>query len=204
MMKRRTAKTKSVSTGAVRPRGCVVWFTGLPSSGKSTLAEALEQRLLRLGRNVFVLDGDIIRTGLCSDLGFSARDRDENIRRLAEVAALFAKAGVICITAFISPYRAARDRARRIIGRDRFFEIHVATALEVCERRDVKGLYRKARAGAVRDFTGVSAPYEPPRKPALRINTAGRSVESCVTDLVALLKKHGMMGANRGARGKSA
>lgn len=201
---RRSSTNQAGQPKASRPRGCVVWFTGLPSSGKSTLAEALQKRLLRLGRNVFVLDGDIIRTGLCSDLGFSARDRDENIRRLAEVAALFAKAGVICITAFISPYRAARDRARQIIGRDCFFEIHVATKLALCEKRDVKGLYRKARAGAVRDFTGVSAPYEPPRRPALRVDTAGRSVESCVTDLVALLKKHGMMGANRGVRGKSA
>ena len=176
----------------VKQRGCVVWFTGLSGSGKTTLANALCEYLLGEGHLAFVLDGDQIRTGLNSDLGFTRQDRDENIRRIAEVAKLFADAGVICITAFISPFRKAREGARHIIGPERFFDVHVAADLKVCEQRDVKGLYRKARSGAVRDFTGISQEYEPPSRPALRIHTAACSVPSAVKALVALLRKKGI------------
>ncbi len=175
-----------------KQRGCVVWLTGLSGAGKTTLANALCEYLLGEGHLAFVLDGDQIRTGLNSDLGFSRRDRDENIRRIAEVAKLFADAGIICITAFISPFRKARENARRIIGPRRFFEVHVAADLKVCEQRDVKGLYRQARAGAVADFTGITQEYEPPVRPALRINTAACSVPAAVKALVALLRKKGI------------
>jgi adenylylsulfate kinase len=174
--------------------GCVIWFTGLSGSGKTTLANALAKKLEQRGFGVFVLDGDNVRKGLCSDLGFSKADRDENIRRISEVARLFADCGIICLTAFISPFRAARARAKQAIGPKRFLEIHVATDLSICERRDVKGLYGKARAAAIRDFTGVSQGYEPPAKPDLKIDTAKLSVKKAVADVVELLKKHGMIG----------
>jgi adenylylsulfate kinase len=177
----------------VRQKGCVVWFTGLSGSGKTTLANALENTLERRGAQAFVLDGDNVRKGLCSDLGFSKADRDENIRRISEVARLFADAGIVCLTAFISPFRAARARAKRTIGPKRFFEIHVSTGLAVCEQRDVKGLYGKARAAAIRDFTGVSQGYEPPLKPDLKIDTARVAVKTAVADVVGLLKKQGMV-----------
>ena len=179
----------------IRQKGCVVWFTGLSGSGKTTLADAVAKRLERQGVRTFVLDGDNVRKGLCSDLGFSKADRDENIRRISEVARLFADCGIICLTAFISPFRAARVRAKRAIGPKRFFEVHVATDLAVCERRDVKGLYGKARAAAIRDFTGVSQRYEPPVKPDIRINTAKVTVKRAVADVMALLKKHGVLAA---------
>ena len=142
---------------------------------------------------MFVLDGDNVRKGLCSDLGFSKADRDENIRRISEVARLFADSGIICLTAFISPFRAARARAKRMIGPKRFLEGYVATDLAVCERRDVKGLYGKARAAAIRDFTGVSQGYEPPSKPDLKIDTAKVSSKTAVASLVELLKKRRML-----------
>ena len=176
-----------------RQKGCVVWFTGLSGSGKTTLANALEKTLERRGVRAFVLDGDNVRKGLCSDLGFSKADRDENIRRVSEVARLFADCGIICLTAFISPFRAARARAKRMIGPKRFLEVHVATDLSVCEQRDVKGLYGKARTAAIRDFTGVSQNYEPPVKPDLKIDTARVSVKPAVADVVELLRKHGMI-----------
>ena len=174
-----------------RQKGFVIWFTGLSGSGKTTLANALEKTLGRRGTRAFVLDGDNVRKGLCNDLGFSKADRDENIRRISEVARLFADSGIICLTAFISPFRDARARAKRTIGPKRFLEIHVATDLSVCERRDVKGLYGKARAAAIRDFTGVSQGYEPPAKPDMRIDTARISVRRAVADVMALLKKRG-------------
>lgn len=184
--------------GAVLPqRGCVLWLTGLSGSGKSTLAVALEEYLVKRGYLAFVLDGDNVRGGLNADLGFSKKDRDENIRRIAEVAKLFADAGVICVTAFISPFRAARGRARRTIGAKRFLEVHVDADLATCERRDVKGLYRKARKGAVRDFTGVTQDYQPPAKPALRLDTGRQSVRACVGQLVELLRKRGILLGNR-------
>jgi adenylyl-sulfate kinase len=165
--------------------GCVVWFTGLSGAGKSTIAEALEQHLHHAGQPAYVLDGDKARASLCSDLGFSPEDRKENIRRIAEVARLFADAGLVCLVAFISPYRADRDRARALLPRGRFIEVHVSTPLEVCEQRDVKGLYAKARAGHVREFTGISAPYEPPLAPELELSTDRLSLAECVNILAA-------------------
>jgi bifunctional enzyme CysN/CysC len=163
--------------------GAVLWFTGLPGSGKSTLALRLEQHLFDLGAQVYALDGDNIRRGLNSDLGFSANDRHENIRRIGEAAALFADAGLIVITAFISPYRADREMARSAAG-SAFYEIHIKASLEICERRDPKGHYALARAGKLADFTGISAPYEAPNDPALIVETDKMSVEDSLARLV--------------------
>lgn len=187
-----TLSARRARESLLKQRGCVVWLTGLSGAGKSTLAQALQEFLLGQGHLAFVLDGDEVRAGLNYDLGFSREDREENIRRVAEVARLFADCGVICITAFISPFRSSRARARRIIGPNRFFEVHVAADLATCEQRDTKGLYRKARAGAVQHFTGVSQEYEPPPRPALRINTASCSVPAGVQQLVALLRRKGI------------
>jgi bifunctional enzyme CysN/CysC len=171
-----------------RHRGAVVWFTGLSGAGKSTLAYALERAIFDRGVDVLVLDGDVIRTGLSADLQFSMADRAENIRRIGEVAALFASAGIVVITAFISPYRADRDRARRrtmeVAGAP-FIEVHVDAPLAVCEARDPKGLYKKARAGAISHFTGVSDPYEPPSAPEIVVKTGEDSLSACVDALVA-------------------
>jgi adenylylsulfate kinase len=174
-----------VNQASNKGRGTVVWLTGLSGAGKSTIAEALEQALQHQSRPVYVLDGDKVRTGLCSDLGYSPQDRKENIRRIAGVAQLFADAGIICIVAFISPYRADRDRARALLPEGQFIEVYLSTPLEVCERRDVKGLYAKARAGLVSDFTGISAPYEPPLKPELELRTDQLNLEQCVAQLLA-------------------
>lgn len=163
--------------------GAVLWFTGLPGSGKSTLALGLEQRLFDLGAQVYSLDGDNIRRGLNADLGFSPQDRHENIRRIGETAALFADAGLIVITAFISPYREDRAMARAAAGQA-FYEIHIKASIEVCERRDPKGHYALARAGKLADFTGVSAPYEAPETPALVVETDRLSVEESLARLV--------------------
>jgi len=157
--------------------GGVLWLTGLSGSGKSTLAFALEEALFARGYQVYVLDGDNVRHGLNADLGFTHGDRTENIRRVGEVAALFADAGLVCISAFISPYRADRETAR-LAAKGRFHEVYLDADLETCERRDPKGLYRKARAGQIADFTGVSAPYEEPTSPNLVIRTAETDVET--------------------------
>ena len=180
-----SAKTRADRNGH---RGAVVWLTGLSASGKSTLAMRVEQRLFEKGRQVYVLDGDNIRRGLSSDLGFLPQDRSENIRRIGEVAALFADAGVVVITAFISPYGADRALARKAAG-DRFFEVYVKASLELCEARDPKGLYRKARAGLISDFTGVSAPYEPPLAPELIIDTGQQGEDESVQALVSAIEK---------------
>ena len=164
----------------------VLWFTGLSGSGKSTLAMALEQRLFDKGYQVYVLDGDNVRGGLNANLGFSPEDRAENIRRVGEVAALLADAGIIVITAFISPYRADRERARAAAG-DSFHEIYIEADLETCEARDPKGLYKRARSGEIGEFTGVSAPYEAPDQPDLAIDTAANDIASCVDELVAYI-----------------
>ena len=153
-------------------RGCVVWLTGLSGSGKSTIARRLESQLVGRGNPAYVLDGDNVRYGLNSDLGFSPADREENIRRISELARLFADAGIIIIAAFISPYRTGREHARRIVGPERFIETYVDVSLAECERRDPKGLYKQARAGRIADFTGIDAPYEPPDDPKIRIITA--------------------------------
>ena len=164
-------------------KGGVLWFTGLSGAGKSTLAFALEEELFRRGYHVYVLDGDNVRYGLNSDLGFSHADRTENIRRVGEVAALFATAGVICISAFISPYVDDRALARRAAG-ERFHEVYVQADVATCEKRDPKGLYRKARSGEIADFTGVSAPYEAPEHADITIDTRILSVEASVQTLI--------------------
>ena len=168
-------------------RGLMVWFTGLSGSGKSTLALALERELSARGILCKVLDVDNIRSGINSNLGFSAEDRRENIRRIAEVARLFVDLGVVTIASFISPERSMREMAAEIIGREDFKEIYVSTSIAECERRDVKGLYARARRGEIKDFTGVSAPYEPPVAPALAIDTAGKTVEESVNEILSLV-----------------
>jgi adenylylsulfate kinase len=152
-------------------KGAVIWFTGLPAAGKSTIAHHLERLLHEMGCFTYVFDGDNVRFGLCGDLGFSPDDRAENIRRIGEMVKLFMDAGTIAITAFISPYQKDRDRVRGLVGDDRFFEIFVQCPLEVCASRDTKGLYQKAMQGLIKNFTGISAPYEPPGRPALVINS---------------------------------
>jgi bifunctional enzyme CysN/CysC len=169
-------------------KGGVLWFTGLSGSGKSTLALALEARLFAKGYHVYVLDGDNIRDGLNANLGFSPADRAENIRRVGEVAALFADAGFLVISSFISPYRADRERARRAAP-EAFHEIHIEAPLEVCEARDPKGLYRRARAGEIPEFTGISSPYEPPEQAELVILTSERSVDDCLSELMAYVDR---------------
>ncbi|MBI2949192.1 MAG: adenylyl-sulfate kinase, partial [Verrucomicrobia bacterium] len=173
------------SEGKVTPRqralrhghsGCIVWLTGLSGSGKSTIATELERELFNLGRHAYVLDGDKIRHGLCRDLGFSPEDRKENIRRVGEVAKLFADAGIICITAFISPYRSDRGLVRDMLPEGKFIEVFVNASLEICEQRDPKGLYAKARANEIKEFTGISAPYEPPERPQIELHTDRLSV----------------------------
>jgi bifunctional enzyme CysN/CysC len=168
-------------------RGCVLWLTGLSGSGKSTIATELERQLFNLGRHAYILDGDNIRHGLCSDLAFSHKDRTENIRRIGEVAKLFADAGFICITAFISPYRADRELARQILPRNCFIEAYVNAPVNVCEKRDAKGLYAKARAGEIKEFTGVSAPYEPPVNPDIELRTDKLSVAESVAKILEYL-----------------
>jgi adenylyl-sulfate kinase len=168
-------------------QGRVVWLTGLSGAGKSSIATELERELFNMGRQVYVLDGDNIRHGLGSDLGFSPKDRTENIRRIGEVAKLFADAGVICITAFISPYRADRDLVRRIMAEGRFIEVYVNAPLEVCEQRDPKGLYVKARAQEIKEFTGVSAPYEEPANPEIALHTDQLTVAESVARVVEYL-----------------
>ncbi len=169
--------------------GCIVWFTGLSASGKSTIAHELEAALFAAGRQTCVLDGDNIRHGLCSDLGFSEPARKENIRRVGEVAKLFAEAGEICISAFISPYRSDRDWVRKIAPGGRFVEVYLNTPLAICEQRDPKGLYAKARRGEISDFTGISAPYEPPLAPEIELQTANTSVADCVATILQHLNK---------------
>ena len=179
--------TQSARRRLLGQRGCVLWLTGLSGSGKSTIACALEKRLIRQARLAYVLDGDNIRHGLNSDLGFAPADRVENLRRIGQVAALFAEAGLIAITAFISPYRSTRAAARAAAGAGRFLEVFCDAPLAVCEQRDPKGLYRKARAGKLKDFTGIDAPYEPPQSPDLVLNTAGQGLADCVKLLEQLL-----------------
>jgi adenylylsulfate kinase len=171
----------------LRQRGVVVWLTGLSGSGKTTLALGLELKLHQLGVLTQVLDGDNIRTGLNSNLGFSQEDRFENIRRIAETAKLFAQCGVVTICCFVSPEREMRESAREIVGSDDFVEVYVSTSLDVCESRDVKGLYSKARAGELKNFTGIDAPFEAPTLPNLTINTEGCTVEENVNQLYAAI-----------------
>lgn len=177
----------TVRRGRYGHEGAVLWLTGLSASGKSTLAMRLEEQLTVRGYACYVLDGDNLRQGLNADLGFSPEARAENIRRVGEVAALFADAGLICITSLISPYRADREKARVAAGRFAFHEIHIAADLATCEHRDPKGLYRKARAGQLRDFTGIDAPYEPPLTPELLIRSGHDSAADCLAQLVTFV-----------------
>jgi adenylyl-sulfate kinase len=170
-------------------RGCVVWLTGLSASGKSTIATELERKLFARGCQTFILDGDAVRQGLCSDLDFSERDRHENIRRVGEVARLFADAGFICISAFISPHRADRDIVRSLMNNGIFIEVYVNAPLAVCEARDPKGLYVKARLHRIPNFTGISSPYEPPLKPEIELPTDKLTVAEAVKKILGLLEK---------------
>ena len=196
-------------------RGCVVWFTGLSACGKSTVANLVDHRLHSLGIHSFVLDGDNIRHGLNAGpgmlrerhgdefakrfgLGFSAQDREENIRRIGTVAKLFCDAGVIAITAFISPYRADRDRVRASLAEGDFVEIFVDAPIEVCEARDPKGLYKKARAGELKGFTGIDDPYEPPEKPELVLDAGTKTPEALADEVIAFLKSSGKIPTKRG------
>lgn len=171
-----------------------VWFTGLSGSGKSTLAYAVEQALVGRGVGAYVLDGDNVRHGLNRDLGFAPEDRTENIRRVGEVCRLLHDAGLVVLSAFISPYRADRDAVRALHPDGGFLEVFVDTPIEVCEERDVKGLYAKARAGEIAAFSGISAPYEAPVDPELRIDTSGRDLDACVGDVLAALEERGVVG----------
>jgi adenylylsulfate kinase len=171
----------------LRHEPTTIWLTGLSGAGKSTIAYALEQQLIQDGRLAYVLDGDNVRHGLNRDLGFSPQDRTENIRRIAEVAKLFNEAGLLVITAFISPYRQDRTLAQDIIGAHRFIEVHVSTTLQICEERDPKGLYKKVRAGQIAEFTGISAPYEAPENPALTLDTNGLTITESILKILQKL-----------------
>jgi adenylylsulfate kinase len=176
-------------------RSAILWFTGLSGAGKSTLANAVNSALFEQGLSCYVLDGDNVRHGLCKDLGFSDADREENIRRIGEVAKLFLDAGVVVLTAFVSPFRADRDRARALVDAGDFIEIHCAADLDVCESRDTKGLYAKARAGEIKEFTGISSPYEAPENPELRVDTGRADLEACVAQVLAHLEREGIIPA---------
>ena len=173
-------------------RGAVLWFTGLPSSGKSTIAHATEERLHQMRCRTLVLDGDNVRHGLCGDLGFSESDRAENIRRVGEVTKIFVEAGTIVLTAFVSPFRRDRERARNLLPGD-FLEIYCNCPIEICEQRDPKGHYQRAREGRIKDFTGVSAPYEEPADPELVLHTAKLSIEESVEKVLVLLRDRGVI-----------
>jgi adenylylsulfate kinase len=170
-------------------KGSVLWFTGLSGAGKSTVAHALEEQLYKRGCRSFVFDGDNVRHGLCSDLSFSEQDRHENLRRIGEMAKLFLEAGVISLTAFISPFRSDRERVRSLVPHGDFLEIYCNSPLAVCEERDVKGLYAKARAGEIPNYTGISSPYEEPENPELELDTAKDSLQTCVDQVLTLLEQ---------------
>jgi adenylylsulfate kinase len=166
----------------------IIWFTGLSGAGKSTLAHAVEERLHQMSCRTFVFDGDNVRHGLCGDLDFSEEDRRENIRRIGEMAKLFVEAGVIALTAFISPFRADRLKVRNLAAPGDFIEVYCRCPIEVCEQRDVKGMYRRARAGEIRDFTGISSPYEEPESPELAIDTGSMPLDQCVDQVIGYLR----------------
>ncbi|MBI3440558.1 MAG: adenylyl-sulfate kinase [Proteobacteria bacterium] len=174
-------------------KGAILWFTGLSGSGKSTIAHAVEERLHQSGCRTFVFDGDNVRHGLCGDLGFSQKDRSENIRRIGEMVKLFLEAGSIVLTAFISPIRKDRERVRSLVPAGDFIEIYCRCPLDVCESRDVKGLYHRARSGEVKEFTGISSPYEAPEKPELVLDTNVCSLDECTGKVMALLSQRGII-----------
>jgi len=187
--------TREERNALLKQKGCTIWFTGLSGSGKSTIAFTLEHALVQRGRLAYVLDGDNIRHGLNKNLGFSAQDREENIRRIGEVARLFADAGVITMTSFISPYRKDRDnvRALHVEGKLPFVEVHCATPIETCEQRDPKGLYKKARAGQLKGFTGIDDPYEAPGQPEVTIDATTTSPQDAAVMLIEYLEKQGIL-----------
>ena len=174
-------------------RSTIIWFTGLSGAGKTTISQAVDEHLHRMGFRTFVLDGDKLRRGLCRDLGFSTEERIENIRRIGEVAKLFLEAGVIVLVALISPFRKDRDQARAMVSPGEFYEIFCQCPLEVCEGRDTKGLYRLTRSGEIQNFTGISSPYEPPLNPDLILDTATHSVEDCVKSALELISQNGIV-----------
>jgi adenylylsulfate kinase len=174
-------------------RSVLVWFTGLPSSGKSTLAHGLEERLFATRHSAYVLDGDNVRHGLCSDLGFSEQDRAENIRRIGELANLFLDAGIITLAAFVSPYQADRRKVRELVGPENFIEIYCRCPVEVCESRDEKGNYAKAKAGVIAHFTGISAPYEVPENPDLALDTNRTGIGESIAAVLTLLQQRGIV-----------
>lgn len=177
-------------------RAVALWFTGLSGAGKSTIAHAVEERLHTLGCRTFVFDGDNVRHGLCSDLGFSDEDRSENLRRIGEMVKLFTEAGVIALTAFISPFVKDRERVRNLLPHGDFLEIYCRCSLQECENRDVKGLYKRARAGEIKDFTGISSPYEEPLDPELILDTDQHTVEEAVEQVLTLLRQRGVLPAS--------
>lgn len=174
-------------------KSAVLWFTGLPGSGKSTIAHAVEERLHGMGRLTYVFDGDNVRSGLCSDLGFEPQDRVENLRRIGEMVKLFLDAGIICLTAFISPREEDRERMKSLLNPGDFFEVYVRCPLSVCEERDVKGLYKKARAGEIANYTGISAPYDEPLSPDLIVDSHQSSLEECVERVIELIRMRGLI-----------
>jgi adenylylsulfate kinase len=175
-------------------KSAVLWFTGLSACGKSTIANTVDHMLSEMGRHTYLLDGDNIRMGLNKNLGFSAEDRAENIRRIGEVSKLFADAGVITLTAFISPYKVDRDNVRALLKPGEFIEVFVDASLETCEKRDPKGLYKKARAGEIKNFTGISDPYEAPEKPELVLDSNTKGIDELAGEVVAYLKSKGLVG----------
>jgi adenylylsulfate kinase len=189
--------TREARGDLLAQKGCTVWFTGLSGSGKSTTAFTLEHELVRMGRLAYVLDGDNVRHGLNKNLGFSAADREENIRRIGEVARLFADAGVITIASFVSPYRKDRDLVRELHARDAlpFVEVYMETPIETCERRDPKGLYKKARAGELTGFTGIDDPYEAPPRPELTLDASGLSPQDHAARIIGYLQSRGIIGS---------
>jgi len=183
--------TKKERSAIKEQRACILWFTGLSASGKSTIANALEVKLMEQNRHTYLLDGDNIRLGLNKDLGFSDEERVENIRRIGEVSKLFVDSGIIVLTAFISPFRKDREIVKTLVEKDEFIEVFVDTPLDICEKRDPKGLYLKAREGKIPNFTGVSSSYEIPLKPQIHLRTADKSVEECVDEVMSYLNDKG-------------
>lgn len=187
-------KEKRLTLFSQKP--CILWFTGLSGSGKSTIANAVEAELFKRNRKTYLLDGDNVRHGLNKDLGFSEIDRIENIRRIGEVSKLFVDAGLIVLTAFISPFKSDRQIARSLVKYDEFIEVFVDTPLDICESRDPKGLYKKARDGAIKNFTGISSPYEAPEEPQIHIKTNKYSIQECADIVVNYLVNHGYIEGN--------
>jgi adenylylsulfate kinase len=173
-----------------KQKPCILWFTGLSGAGKSTVADAVEQKLFELGHHTYLLDGDNVRHGLNKDLGFSDADRVENIRRIGEMAKLFADAGLIVMSAFISPFRSDRQMVRDLVKEKEFVEVYISTPLSTCEERDPKGLYKKARSGQIKNFTGIDSDYEVPHHPEVTLNTAELNVSECVDRVISYLKQN--------------